>query len=133
MGSYGIGISRLVGAIVEAFHDKMGIIWPVPVAPFHISLINLMTNDDKCKEVSENLYRNFLSKNIDVLYDDREFSIGKKLSDNDLIGIPYQVIIGKRDLKDNLIEIKDRKSYQSQKLNPEQALNFLTKEINSKI
>jgi len=133
MGSYGIGISRLVGAIVEAFHDKMGIIWPVPVAPFHISLINLMADDDKCKEVSENLYRNFLSKNIDVLYDDREFSIGKKLSDNDLIGIPYQVIIGKRDLKDNLIEIKDRKSYQSQKLNPEQALNFLTKEINSKI
>ena len=133
MGSYGIGISRLVGAIVEAFHDKMGIIWPVPVAPFHISLINLMVDDDKCKEVSENLYRNFLSKNIDVLYDDREFSIGKKLSDNDLIGIPYQVIIGKRDLKDNLIEIKDRKSYQSQKLNPEQALNFLIKEINSKI
>ena len=133
MGSYGIGISRLVGAIVEAFHDKMGIIWPVPVAPFHISLINLMADDDKCKEVSENLYRNFLSKNIDVLYDDREFSIGKKLSDNDLIGMPYQVIIGKRDLKDNLIEIKDRKSYQSQKLNPEQALNFLTKEINLKI
>ena len=62
-----------------------------------------------------------------------KFSIGKKLSDNDLIGMPYQIIIGKRDLKDNLIEVKDRKSYQSQKLNPEQAFSFLIKEINSKI
>ena len=62
MGSYGIGISRLVGAIIEAFHDDRGIIWPIPVAPFHISLINLMTDDDKCNEVSENLYNNLLNK-----------------------------------------------------------------------
>ena len=111
MGSYGIGISRLVGAIIEAFHDDKGIIWPVQVAPFHISIINLMPEDNKCTEVSEKLYNNFLNAKIDVLYDDREFSIGKKLSDNDLIGIPYQIIIGKRDLKENLIEVKDRKTY----------------------
>ena len=133
MGSYGIGISRLVGAIIEAFHDDRGIVWPIPVAPFHISLINLMTDDDKCNEVSENLYNNLLNKNIEVLYDDRKFSMGKKLSDNDLIGIPYQIIIGKRDLKENLIEVKDRKTYKSQKLDPDQAFNFLINEINSKI
>ena len=133
MGSYGIGISRLVGAIIEAFHDDRGIIWPIPVAPFHLSLINLMTDDDKCNEVSENLYNHLLNKNIEVLYDDRKFSMGKKLSDNDLIGIPYQIIIGKRDLKENLIEVKDRKTYKSQKLDPDQAFNFLINEINSKI
>lgn len=64
MGSYGIGISRLVGAIIEAFHDDRGIIWPIPVAPFHISLINLMTEDDKCNEVSENLYNNLVKKTL---------------------------------------------------------------------
>ena len=133
MGSYGIGISRLVGAIIEAFHDDKGIVWPIALAPFHISLINLMTDDDKCNEVSENLYNNLLNKNIEVLYDDRKFSMGKKLSDNDLIGIPYQIIIGKRDLKENLIEVKDRKTYKSQKLDPDQAFNFLINEINSKI
>ena len=68
MGSYGIGISRLVGAIIEAFHDDRGIVWPIPVAPFHISLINLMTDDDKCNEVSENIYNNLLNKNIEVLF-----------------------------------------------------------------
>ena len=92
-----------------------------------------MTDDDKCNEVSENLYNNLLNKNIEVLYDDRKFSMGKKLSDNDLIGMPYQIIIGKRDLKENLIEVKDRKSYQSQKLKLDQAFSFIINEINSKI
>jgi len=133
MGSYGIGISRLVGAIIEAFHDKKGIIWPIAVAPFHISLINLMIDDNKCIEISENIYNKLLSNKIEVLFDDRNFSIGKKLSDNDLIGIPYQIIVGKRDLKENLIEVKERKSNQSKKMNPEEAISFLIKEINTKI
>ena len=132
MGSYGIGISRLVGAIIESSHDAKGIIWPVAVAPFQVSLINLMPEDKNCKAISENLYTDLLSKNIEVLYDDRDCSIGKKLSDNDLIGIPYQIIIGKRDLKENLIEVKDRKSYKSQKLNLDQTFRFLINEINSK-
>ena len=92
-----------------------------------------MTDDDKCNAVSEKLYNKLLNKNIEVLYDDRKVSVGKKLSDNDLIGIPYQVIIGKRDLKENLIEVKDRKTYKSQRLNPDQTFNFLINEINSKI
>ena len=130
------GWSRRVTSIkpiIEAFHDDRGIVWPISVAPFHISLINLMTDDDKCKQASEDLYNKLLNKNIEVLYDDRKYSMGKKLSDNDLIGIPYQIIIGKRDLKENLIEVKDRKTYKSQKLDPDQAFNFLINEINSKI
>ena len=133
MGSYGIGVSRLVGAIIEAYHDDKGITWPISVAPFHVALINLMPEDSRCAEVSEDLYRSLLRKKIEVLYDDRQVSIGKKLSDNDLIGIPYQVIIGKRDLNENLIEFKDRKTYQSQKVDLENAIDLIVNEISSKL
>ena len=125
MGSYGIGVSRLVGAIIEAFHDKKGIIWPLSVAPFHVSIINLMTDDKVCKKISDEMYVKLNNGSLKVLYDERNFSIGKKLSDNDLIGTPFQVIIGKRDLKDNVIEIKNRKTNESKKMPPDQVINFL--------
>jgi len=129
MGSYGIGISRLVGAIIEAFHDDKGIKWPMSVAPFHASLINLMVNDKACVKMANIMYEKISSSKLDVLYDDRDCSIGKKLSDNDLIGIPYQVIIGKRDLKDNIVQLKSRFNYETKKISPEEALNFLLEQI----
>ena len=131
MGSYGIGISRLVGAIIEAYHDEKGIKWPVNVAPYHIALINLMIEDPNCKQVSEDLYKNLLKFNnkIEVLYDDRDCSIGKKLSDNELIGIPFQVIIGKRDLENNKIEIKNRFTNESIKLPKDEIVNYLIKKL----
>ena len=125
MGSYGIGISRLVGAIIEAFHDDKGIKWPISVAPFHVSLINLMIDDKACAKIANLMYEKISSSKLDVLYDDRDCSIGKKLSDNDLIGIPYQVIIGKRDLKDNIVQLKNRLNNETKKISPEEALNFL--------
>ena len=125
MGSYGIGISRLVGAIIEAFHDDKGIKWPISVAPFHVSLINLMIEDKACAKMSNIMYEKISNSKLDVLYDDRDCSIGKKLSDNDLIGIPYQVIIGKRDLKDNIVQLKNRLNNETKKISPEEALNFL--------
>ena len=125
MGSYGIGISRLVGAIIEAFHDDKGIKWPISVAPFHVSLINLMVDDKACAKMANLMYEKISSSKLDVLYDDRDCSIGKKLSDNDLIGIPYQVIIGKRDLKDNIVQLKNRLNNETKKISPEEALNFL--------
>jgi len=125
MGSYGIGISRLVGAIIEAFHDDKGIMWPMSVAPFHISLINLMVDDEACTKMANNLFEKISNSKFEVLYDDRDCSIGKKLSDNDLIGIPYQIIIGKRNLKDNIVEIKNRFSNETRKISPQEALNFL--------
>jgi len=125
MGSYGIGISRLVGAIIEAFHDDKGIKWPISVAPFHVSLINLMIDDKACAKMANIMYEKISSSKLDVLYDDRDCSIGKKLSDNDLIGIPYQVIIGKRDLKDNIVQLKNRLNNETKKISPEEALNFL--------
>ena len=129
MGSYGIGVSRLVGAVIEAFHDERGICWPMSVAPFHISLINLMHDDDECKKISEDLYTKLKLKGIEVLYDDRNCSIGKKFSDNDLIGIPYQVIIGKRDLKESLLEIKERKTYKSLKIKIDDVIEHLVNKI----
>ena len=125
MGSYGIGVSRLVGAIIEAHHDERGIQWPVSVSPFQISIINLKQDNDDCVKVSEDLYSKLLNKKIDVLYDDRDCSMGKKLSDNELIGISFQIIIGPRDLKKNLIELKNRFTMEIKKMSIDEAYNFL--------
>ena len=125
MGSYGIGVSRLVGALVEVFHDEKGIKWPLCVAPYKVSIINLTLKSENCNKLSEDIYSDFTHKGIEVLYDDRDCSIGKKLSDNDLIGIPFQLIIGKRDLEDNLIEFKDRSNNLSKKMTPEEATKLL--------
>ena len=125
MGSYGIGVSRLVGAIIEAFHDEKGITWPVSVAPFHISIINLMINDKDCIKISNDIYKKLNNQSFEVLYDDRDCSIGQKLSDNELIGVPFQIIIGKRNLKNNMIELKKRKNNESLKMSPDEVINFL--------
>ena len=130
MGSYGIGISRIVGAIIEAYHDDKGIIWPLQVSPFKLTILNLMPNDLECKKLSDEIYSIFLSNKIEVLYDDREISIGNKISANDLIGIPYQIIIGKRNLKEKVVELKERKSYTSKKMSPESAVDYIIKEVN---
>ena len=129
MGSYGIGISRLVGAVIEAFHDDVGIKWPLNLAPFKVSIINLMVDNKNCNKVSEEIYQNLNILSNDILYDDRECSIGKKLSDNDLIGTPYQIIIGKRDLENNLIEIKNRFKNKSQKISVSEVKNFISEKI----
>ena len=129
MGSYGIGISRLVVAIIEAYHDDLGIIWPSTVSPFQLSLVNLMPENKMCMEMSNKLYKQLLQNNIEVLYDDREVGMGKKLSDYDLIGFPYQIIIGANNLKENLVEIKTRQKNIVQKLSPEEAMNFITKQL----
>ena len=130
MGSYGIGVSRLVGALIEANHDDKGIKWPKSVAPFTLSIVNLMPDNQNCNTKSLEYYSYFMSNNIDVLYDDRDCSIGKKLSDNDLIGIPIQIIIGKRDLNEGIIELKDRISNKSEKINIEEVKKVILEKIN---
>lgn len=108
MGSYGIGVSRLVGGIIEASHDENGIIWPEEVAPFKVAIINLKQGDDMCDNTCQSLYQGLLDAGIEVLYDDRKQRAGGKFADMDLIGIPYQVIIGPRGLKEGQAEIKTR-------------------------
>ena len=129
MGSYGIGVSRLVGAIIEAFHDDKGITWPLNVAPFQISLINLMNNNKECLEISNKIYNDLIKNDIEVLFDDRDCSMGKKFSDNDLIGNPYQIIVGKRDVNENMVEFKERRSYQSKKIKINNVVDYLIKKL----
>ncbi len=107
-GSYGIGVSRLVAAIIEAFHDDAGIIWPQPVAPFDAGLINLRQGDEACDAACEKLYGELAAAGLDVLYDDRGDRAGEKFARMDLIGLPWQVIVGPRGLKQGLVEIKHR-------------------------
>jgi prolyl-tRNA synthetase len=108
MGSYGIGVSRLVGAIIEASHDDDGIIWPESVAPWTIGLINLKVGDEACDAVCEALYGEAKRAGVDMLYDDRDERAGGKFADMDLIGLPWQVAVGPRGLKDGMVELKNR-------------------------
>ena len=126
MGSYGIGVSRLVGAIIEASHDEAGIIWPESVAPFRVGLISLKADDPKTREVCEGLYAKLGVAGVDVLYDDTEERAGAKFSTFDLIGLPWQVIVGPRGLAAGQVEIKNRRTGERQTLSPEAALNLLT-------
>jgi prolyl-tRNA synthetase len=109
-GSYGVGVSRLVGAIIEASHDEAGIIWPEPVAPFDIALINLKPGDETTDRACEDLYTKLQAAGRDVLYDDSAERPGAKFAAMDLIGIPYQLIIGPRGLEKGQVEIKIRKT-----------------------
>jgi len=110
MGSYGIGVSRLVGALIEANHDDAGIIWPESVAPFRLGLINLRSADDKCRAAADDLYSKLRNAGVEVLYDDRDESPGAKFAAMDLIGLPDQLIIGPRGLAGGTIEWKHRRT-----------------------
>jgi prolyl-tRNA synthetase len=127
MGSYGIGVSRLVGAIIEASHDASGIIWPESVAPFRVGLISLKADDATTRGVCEDLYAKLGNAGVEVLYDDTDERAGAKFSTFDLIGVPWQVIVGPRGLAAGQVEIKNRKTGERQNLTPEAALNFLTR------
>jgi len=126
MGSYGIGVSRLVGAIIEASHDDDGIIWPESVAPFHVGLINLKANDDDCNAACEAMYDKLNAVGVETLYDDRDIRAGGKFADMDLIGLPWQIIAGPRGLKDGMVELKNRATGEREDLSIESALAKLT-------
>ena len=113
MGSYGIGVSRVVAALIEANHDDRGIIWPEPVAPFKIGLINLKKGDPACDTLCERLYKAFGSE---VLYDDRDERAGVKFADMDLIGLPWQVIVGPKGVGRGAVEVKNRRTGDRQEL-----------------
>jgi prolyl-tRNA synthetase len=115
-GSYGIGVSRLVGAIIEASHDDAGIIWPESVAPFRIGLINLNIGDRACVETCESLYADITAAGTEVLYDDRDERAGVKFADMDLIGLPWQLIVGPRGLSRGVVEMKCRRTGERQEI-----------------
>ena len=108
MGSYGIGPSRLVPAIIEAFHDDAGIVWPDSIAPFNVALLNLKVGDSGTDGACETLYRALTARGLDVLYDDREERPGAKFASADLVGMPWQVLVGPKSLAEGKVELKRR-------------------------
>jgi prolyl-tRNA synthetase len=119
MGSYGIGVSRLVGALIEAFHDAAGIVWPEPVAPFKLGLINLRPSDAACTALVEDLEARLGRAGVEILVDDREDSPGAKFAAMDLIGLPWQAVVGPRGVKEGVIELKQRATGERAQLAPE--------------
>jgi len=125
-GSYGVGVSRLVGAIIEACHDEAGIKWPEAVAPFSVAILNLKQGASETDAACEQLYRDLSAKGIDVLYDDTDQRPGGKFATADLIGIPWQVMVGPRGLAEGKVELKQRSSGERELLSLADALARLT-------
>ena len=123
MGSYGIGVSRLVGAIIEASHDENGIVWPDSVAPFKVGIINLKPGDAACDAACEDLYAKLNKARRDVLYDDRDERPGVKFANMDLIGIPWQIVVGPKGIAKGMVEIKRRAGSAREELTADAALN----------
>lgn len=124
MGCYGIGVGRTAAAAIEQHHDAKGIIWPAPIAPFHIHLLPL-SQSVKVVETAERLYRTLQEVGIEVLWDDRDERAGVKFNDADLIGSPYQLVIGEKALVQGQVEIKERKSSRATKIPPSEIVSFV--------
>jgi prolyl-tRNA synthetase len=114
MGSYGIGVSRLVAAIIETSNDEKGIIWPTSVAPFLVNIINLKNKDDNCMDKCIEIHNDLEKSGIDCIIDDRDESAGKKFSDSDLVGFPITLVVGPRELKNGNVEIRFRREGNNQ-------------------
>jgi len=129
MGCYGIGVSRVVAAAIEQNHDENGIIFPLPLAPYSVVILNLGTKDESITAMAEKLYGEFAKQGIPTLLDDRDERPGAKFKDADLLGIPYRITVGKRFSQDGLIELRNRKNGVTQELSAEDIVDTLNKEI----
>ena len=125
MGSYGIGVSRLVGGIIEASHDDRGIIWPRAVAPFDVAVVKLKAGDETCDSCAEDLYAKLQAAGADPLYDDRDDRPGAKLAAIDLIGIPWQIVVGPRGMANGVVEVKNRRTGEAVEVSPDSALSMV--------
>jgi prolyl-tRNA synthetase len=125
MGSYGIGVSRLVGALIEVFHDDAGIKWPESVAPFKLGIINLRPGDAACDAVAADLAAKLEAADLEVLIDDREESAGAKFATMDLIGLPWQAVVGPRGVRQGVVELKRRATGERTELSPEALIGRL--------
>ncbi len=124
MGSYGIGVPRLMGTIVEVWSDDHGIIWPEEVAPFKVHLIEIGADKSDVRKASEELYNSLQESNVEVLYDDRDLKPGQKFADSDLIGIPYRVVVSEKTLKEGKFELKKRLSGETSMVSKEEILTL---------
>ena len=124
-GSYGIGVSRLVGAIIEASHDDKGIIWPEGVTPFHAGIVNLRQGDSACDAACEGLETALTAAGLEPLYDDRDERAGAKFATMDLIGLPWRITVGPRGLEKGVVELTSRRTGESEEMSAEAAVDRL--------
>jgi prolyl-tRNA synthetase len=122
MGSHGIGVSRLLGAIIEASHDDKGIIWPEGVTPYHCGIVNLKQGDEEADAACEALYKSLTALGLEPLYDDRKERAGGKFATMDLIGLPWRITVGPRGLKNGVVELTSRRTGESEEMTPELAI-----------
>ena len=125
MGSYGIGVSRLVGGIIEACHDENGIVWPKAVAPFDVGLISMKPKDETVSGVADGAYAALQAAGLDVLYDETDERPGSKFNRMDLIGLPWQIVIGPRGVEAGMVEVKNRKTGEKFDMTLEQAIEMV--------
>lgn len=129
MGCYGVGVSRTLAAIVEQHNDENGIIWPVSVAPYEVSVIPLDPKKEDCAKATDRLVQELLDAGLDVVVDDRDERPGFKFADNDLMGFPYQIVIGKRGLKNGTFELKDRATGEREDISIDEAAAIVTARV----
>ncbi len=129
MGSYGIGISRSISAVVEQYHDDKGIIWPTSVAPFEVIITLINSNNEEQAKLADEIYEKFKEKRIDVVLDDRKERPGVKFNDRDLIGIPYRITVGK-DSSEGIVEYSTRKEMENEKISADEAISKIIENIN---
>ena len=122
MGSHGIGVSRLLGAIIEASHDDKGIIWPEGVTPFHVGILNMKSGDEAADAACEDIYKQLIGLGLDPLYDDRNERAGAKFGMMDMIGLPWRITIGPRGLKNGVVEVTSRRTGESEEMSPADAI-----------
>jgi prolyl-tRNA synthetase len=122
MGSHGIGVSRLIGALIEANHDDNGIIWPEGVTPFHCGIVNLKQGDEEADAACDAIYKSLTALGLEPLYDDRNERAGGKFATMDLIGLPWRITVGPRGLKNGVVELTSRRTGVSEEMTPEQAV-----------
>ena len=129
MGCYGIGVSRTLAAVVEQHHDEQGIIWPVCVAPFEVEVVPLETADDLVWPAAERVAKGLAEAGIEVVVDDRKERAGVKFADADLMGFPYQVVCGKRAVKNGNVEVKDRATGERTEVALDEVVAYLTEKV----
>jgi len=123
MGSHGIGVSRLVGALIEANHDENGIIWPEGVTPFHAGIVNLKQGDSACDAACDGLYKALTAAGLEPLYDDRDERAGAKFAAMDLIGLPWRITVGPRGLGKGVVELTSRRTGDSEEMSTDAAID----------
>ena len=129
MGCYGIGVTRIAAAAIEQNHDADGIIWPVPIAPFEVSLLSLQVSDPQVTAVAERLHDELQKAGVDVLFDDRDERPGVKFKDADLIGMPYRITVGKKGVAEGVVELKARRAPEVLKVKIEDVVRVVVEKV----